>query len=44
MGWFTEKTPTAGLLIPNFVVVLAAILLIVLVYIATQEAPNSSLL
>ena len=38
MEWFNQKTSMAGIQIPNFVVVLVAILLIVLVYTAMQEA------
>jgi Flp pilus assembly protein protease CpaA len=37
MEWFSRKTSIAGIQIPNWVVVLGAIIVILLIYIFMQE-------
>jgi hypothetical protein len=38
MGWFSQKTSIAGVQIPNWMVVLGAVIVIVLIYELTQQA------
>jgi hypothetical protein len=40
MEWFSRKTSIAGIQIPNWVVVLVAIIVILLIYTFMQEAQS----